>query len=138
MTKIKTLIAHNNDKITKSLVNEIEGLEYVEVVGSAKTGEETYNKIVELRPEIVFVEFNMGDMNALEMMQRTANILGKEETPLFKFIAKDISVDKTNDKYELNKKENENKNKEESVAVKGIGIKGIVEEIEKYVKEIEK
>ena len=135
MTKIKTLIAHNNSSIAKNIVNKIEELEYVEVVGSTKTGKETFNKIIELKPEIVFVEYDMGDMDVLEMMEKTADYFGKEEAPLFKFIANNISKNKTINKYELNKKENEKKNKKEEVFIKGIGTQGIIEELEKYLKE---
>ena len=135
MTKIKTLIAHNDRNIAENIVNEIEELEYVEVVGSAKTGKETFDKIIELKPEIVFLEYNMGDMDVLEMMEKIADYFGKEEAPLFKFIANNISENKTINKYELNKKENEKNNKKEEVFIKGIGTQGIIEELEKYLKE---
>ena len=135
MTKIKTLIAHNDSNIAENIVNKIEELEYVEVVGSTKTGKETFDKIIELKPEIVFVEYNMGDMDVLEMMEKTANYFGKEEAPLFKFIANNVSENKTVNKYELNKKENKKKNKKEEVFIKSMGTQGIIEELEKYLKE---
>ena len=126
MTKIKTLIAHNDSNIAENIVNKIEELEYVEVVGSAETGKETFDKIIELKPEIVFVEYDMGDMDVLEMMEKTADYFGKEEAPLFKFIS---------NKYELNKKENNKKNKEEEILIKSMGTQGIIEELEEYLKE---
>ena len=135
MNKIKTLIAHNNTKIIDNIQNDIQKLEYVEIVGSAKTGKETCNKIVELKPEIVFVEYNMGDMNALEMMEKTADSLGKDEAPEFKFISKDILEENKNDKYEIKKKANKKKKIKETATVKGMNTQGIIEILEKYAQE---
>ncbi len=136
MTKIKTLIAHNDINVTENIASNIKELEYVEIVGSANTGKETLDKIIELKPEIVFVEYDMKDMDAVEMMEKAANYFGKENTPEFKFITKDIIKTKFNDKYELNKKENKRKNKKESALVNAVGTKGIIEELEKYIKNI--
>ena len=69
MIKIRTVVAHNNEEIRNIIVNSISILEYVEVVGTATDGIETYNKIVELKPEIVFSEYNYF---------RTDMIAGKE------------------------------------------------------------
>ena len=60
MEKIRTLVAHNNDKIRNSIVNSINELDYIEVVGIANDGINTYNQIIDLEPEIVFSEYNYG------------------------------------------------------------------------------
>ena len=60
------------------------------MVGNANSGKETFDKIVELKPEIVFIEYNMGDMDVLEMMEKTSKNLQEEEMPEFKIISNDI------------------------------------------------
>ena len=59
MKKIRTLIAHNDVNITNDIVKAIENLEYVDIVGTANDGKETYNKIIDLKPEMVFAKYNM-------------------------------------------------------------------------------
>lgn len=146
--KIKAFIAHNNKKVINNIENDIQRLENVEIVGSAKTGKETCKKIIKLKPEIVFVKYDMGDMDALELMEKTADSLGKEETPEFKIISKDIlerhskndinQKDKykinQKDKYKINKKENKKKKIKETANVKGMGTKEIIETLEKLAK----
>ncbi len=138
--KIKAFIAHNNKKVINNIENDIQRLENVEIVGSAKTGKETCKKIIKLKPEIVFVKYDMGDMDALELMEKTADSLGKEETPEFKIISKDIlerhSKNDINqkDKYKINKKENKKKKIKETANVKGMGTKEIIETLEKLAK----
>ena len=97
MNKIKTFIAHKNEKEAKKLIEYIEELEYVEVVGNAKTGKEACEKIAELKPEIVFTRFDMGDMNGMEMIKTTKETL--EKSPKFKFITKKISKEETKSTY---------------------------------------
>ena len=48
MRKIRTLIAHNDENVTNNIVNNMKNLDYVEVVGTASNGKETYNKIIDL------------------------------------------------------------------------------------------
>ena len=67
MKKIRTLIAHNDVNITNDIVKAIENLEYVDIVGTAKDGKETYNKIIDLKPEMVFAKYNMENMNGFEI-----------------------------------------------------------------------
>ena len=48
MNKIRTLIAHNDMNITNNILKSVENLEYVDIVGTAKDGQETFNKIIEI------------------------------------------------------------------------------------------
>lgn len=85
MIKIRTVVAHNNEEIRNIIVNSISNLEYVEVVGTATDGIDTYNKIVELRPEIVFSEYNYSNMSGLELMKKTKEKL-QDNFPSFNTI----------------------------------------------------
>ena len=42
MNKIRTLIAHNDEIIKNEIVDSIKDLEFVEIVGTANCGKETY------------------------------------------------------------------------------------------------
>ena len=53
MEKIRILIAHNDENVKNNIVNNIKNLNYAEVVGTASSGTETYNKIIDLKPEVV-------------------------------------------------------------------------------------
>lgn len=68
--KIKVLVSHNDDYIRKSIVDSISQISYIDVVATASTGIDTYNKIVDLKPEIVFSEYNYNDMSGLELIKK--------------------------------------------------------------------
>ena len=65
MGKIRTLIAHNDENVTNNIINTMKNLDYVEVVGTANNGKETYNKIVDLKPEVVFAKIDMEHMSSM-------------------------------------------------------------------------
>ncbi len=91
MQKIRTLIAHNYTDVTNNIIKAMKDMNYVEVVGTATNGTETYNKIVDLKPEMVFVEFNIDSMNSLEIIEKAKESLN-EQTPVFNIITnKEIS-----------------------------------------------
>lgn len=64
--KIKTLIAIDNADLRNEIVNKIKELEYIDIIGTAGDGIETYNKIVNLKPEIVFAQYNLENMSGYD------------------------------------------------------------------------
>lgn len=90
MSKIRTLIAHKDERIKNEIVDSIKNLDFVEIVGTATNGIETYDKIVELKPEMVFSEYNFENMNGLDLMKKSKEKL-QHETPIFNIIVDDIS-----------------------------------------------
>lgn len=100
MNKIRTFIAHNDLNITKDIVKAVEDLEYVDIVGTAKDGKETYNKIIELKPEIVFTKYNMENMNGYEIIKSSKEKL-ENNIPVFNMIidnnVKEEEIDKVYD-----------------------------------------
>ncbi len=86
--KIRTLIAHSEEKIRKAIIDSVEKLSYVEVVGTAVNGNETYNKIVNLKPEMVFAKFDLDEMNGLEIMKKSKEEL-HNEMPVFNFLVEE-------------------------------------------------
>ena len=100
MKKIRTLIAHNDVNITNDIVKAIENLEYVDIVGTANDGKETYNKIIELKPEMVFAKYNMENMNGFEIAKSSKEKL-ENNVPIFNMIidnnVKEEEIDKVYD-----------------------------------------
>ena len=100
MKKIRTLIAHNDVNITNDIVKAIENLEYVDIVGTAKDCKETYNKIIDLKPEMVFAKYNMENMNGFEIAKSSKEKL-ENNVPIFNMIIdnniKEEEIDKVYD-----------------------------------------
>lgn len=84
MKKIRTLVAHENENVANEIVESVNKLDFVEVVGTAKNEEETTKKIIDLKPEIVFADNEIGIVN---MFEKSKQIL-KNETPIFNLITK--------------------------------------------------
>ena len=83
--KIRILVADNDQDTTNEIVNSIKELDYVEVVGMAIDWLDTYNKIIELKPEIVFSKYNLDKMDGLEVIRKTKEKL-QTEMPMFNII----------------------------------------------------
>ena len=83
--KIRIIVAHNDDDIRISIVNSISSLDYTNVVGGACDGIDAYNKIVNLKPEVVFSKYNYSNMTGLELIRKTKEIL-KDDFPSFNTI----------------------------------------------------
>ncbi len=88
MKKIKILIAHNNEEIRNKIADTIKGLDYVELVDTAADGKETYNKIIESKPEMVFAKMNLDNMDSMEIMRKSKKSL-KDNVPIFNIITSD-------------------------------------------------
>ena len=94
--KIKTLIAYNDERVRNEIVNAIQNISYVEIIGVAENGVETYKKIVDLQPEIVFTSYNMTDMNGADIIKKSKEQLNTQ-IPVFNFIANNIANDEFNE-----------------------------------------
>ena len=80
--KIRTLIAHNDINITNKIVDAIKKLDFVDIVGTAKDGTETYHKIVDLKPEMIFTKYAMDNMNGLDLVKSSKEKL-ENNIPIF-------------------------------------------------------
>ena len=83
--KIRTLIAHNDINITNKIVDAIKKLDFVDIVGTAKDGTETYHKIVDLKPEMIFTKYAMDTMNGLDLVKSSKEKL-ENNIPIFNMI----------------------------------------------------
>lgn len=88
--KIRTLIAHNEECIKDKIVSILAGIHEVEIVATSKSPEDTYNKILKYKPDMVFAKYDFGtNMNGLDIIKQSKEVL-KDNVPAFNFIATDI------------------------------------------------
>ena len=91
--KIKTLIAYDDEKIKSEIVNILNEIRDVEIVATSRSPEDTYNKIIEFTPEMVFTQYDFGtNMNGLDIIKKSKEALN-DKVPAFNFIAMDIPKD---------------------------------------------
>ena len=99
--KIKTIIAFKDTNLTNMILKSLEKLDYIDVVGTANNGQETYDKIINLKPEMVFVQYNMDSMNGYDLIKSSKDKLDKN-IPIFNFIIdeniKEEQIDKMYEK----------------------------------------
>lgn len=94
--KIRILVAYNDKTIQDDIINSINSLNYTNVVGIAAEGIDTYNKIIDLKPELVFTKYNMDDTTGLDILKKTKEKL-KEDMPVFNFIVNEMPDDQLKD-----------------------------------------
>ena len=91
--KIKTLIAYDDEKKKSEIVNILNEIRDVEIVATSRSPEDTYNKIIEFKPEMVFTQYDFGtNMNGLDIIKKSKEALN-DKVPAFNFIAMDIPKD---------------------------------------------
>lgn len=123
MTKINVLIADDMEIILQMLKDMLETNEEINVIGCAQDGEEAYEKILDLHPDLVFTDNTMPKMNGIDLITKI-NELHLEKNPQFVLV--------TGDKN-LNLFQRANDQKVIKIIQKPICNVGILEEcIEKY------
>ena len=88
--KIRTIIANNDDSEKNKIVDILNKRKDIEIVAVANSAEDTYNKIVELKPEMVFAKYEFGtNMNGLDIIKKSKAALN-DKVPVFNIITIDI------------------------------------------------
>lgn len=101
MEKIRTLIADDQKELMNYLVSILKNKEEIEIIGSAENGQEEFDKIIELEPDIVFTDNQMPKLNGLDVIDlvRKSNI---KKQPEFVLITGDRDYAIINRAYSLN------------------------------------
>ena len=79
----------------QKILESIKKLDYVDIVGVSTNGIDTYNKIVNLKPEMVFANYNFSDMNGLELIRKSKEKL-QTDMPIFNFITDKLPENEIN------------------------------------------
>lgn len=85
LNKIRTLISYNDNNVRDFIVEKVKKLNYVEIIGVSDNGNDTFSKILDLKPEMVFSNYNLDNMTGLELMRKSKETLN-EKMPIFNFI----------------------------------------------------
>lgn len=88
MEKIKILIADDMDIIAKQTKMYLEKREDTEIVGIANNGKEEIDLIKELKPDLVFTDNQMPQMNGIDVIEEVYNS-EMEDKPSFILVTGD-------------------------------------------------
>ena len=67
--KIRTLIVDDEPLALKLLAAKLSKIDDIEIVGQCKNGREAINSVVEMTPDLMFLDIQMPGMNGLEVVQ---------------------------------------------------------------------
>lgn len=67
---MKALVIDDEELARKRVVNLLEEVPGIEVVGECSNGKTAIKQINELKPDLVFLDINMKDMNGFEVLQK--------------------------------------------------------------------
>ena len=73
MRKLRVIVADDVEIIAKTNKMLVEKNENFEVIGLAKDGEEEYNMILELKPDLVVTDNQMPIMNGTDVIEKINN-----------------------------------------------------------------
>ena len=130
MEKIKTILVHNDSEVIENIKINIKNLDKVEVIATATNGKDALNKIINLKPDIVFTKFELEDMNGMDLLEKTSKKL-YYETPKFKYISSKLTLKTDNKEYDV---DDEDEIEDSFVFVKELGIEEIIRTLKEYKK----
>lgn len=87
--KIRVFVTYNNEQTRDNIVNSVNSLDFANVIGEAENGIDSYNKIINLKPDIVFAEYQMSDMSGIDLIKKSKKTL-ENKTPMFNIIGKNV------------------------------------------------
>ncbi|APG59049.1 LytR/AlgR family response regulator transcription factor [Christiangramia salexigens] len=67
---MKALIIDDEELARKRVLNLLEDIEEISVIGECATGKSAVKSINEQRPDLIFLDINMKDMNGFEVLQK--------------------------------------------------------------------
>ena len=79
--KITILVADDNNDFTATLSSYLEQEEEMEIIGIARDGNEAYNMVLELQPDIILLDMIMPHLDGLGVLEKIADT-DMEKRPL--------------------------------------------------------
>ena len=84
--KIKVLIAYDDEKTAEDIACVINNIDYAEVVGICANEHDTLNKIIKLKPTMVFAKYEKNGLDGLDIAKKVGEKLGKWKMPVFNIL----------------------------------------------------
>ena len=132
MNKTKIMLVHNNSDVIENIKINIKNLNKVEIVATASDGKDALDKIIKLKPDIVFTKFELEDMDGMELLEKVSKKL-YYETPKFKYISSKLTLKTDNKEYDVDE-DDEDEIEDSFVFVKELGIEEIIRTLKEYKK----
>ncbi len=92
-SKIKVFIGFQNKEIKENITKIINDSSLAEIVGVSENEEDILKQIIELKPEMVFMQYNYNKTNACDMI-KNANGKLKVDMPIFNIIDDNVPIEK--------------------------------------------
>lgn len=89
--KITIFLGLDDDEMEQEIRKQLRRLKYVEIIGTAKNGVDTYKKILRLKPDMVFFKYGFEDMKGYDIVMGIADKL-ELDTPIFNFLTEPDGV----------------------------------------------
>lgn len=102
MEKIKVLIADDVNELVETLKIILQKDEKIEVIGIANDGQDEYDKIIKLQPDLVFTDNQMPKMTGIEVIEKINNEPIITKKPDFILVTGDRDYNIYKKAYELN------------------------------------
>lgn len=83
--KVQVVLIHDDKQEQEKISNILRNIKDVELLAVCNNANDGYHKIIELKPTMVFMKYDLDGMNGLNMVETTHNEL-KEETPIYNMI----------------------------------------------------
>ena len=87
MEKLNVAIADDNERMVRLLSDIIKGDDELEVIATAKDGEEAYDMIVNHEPDVVLLDIVMPKLDGLSVMDKIKNDRNVKKHPAFIMIS---------------------------------------------------
>ncbi len=67
---IRVLVADDHNMFVEGIESILDGLDHIQVVGSANTGPEVFERLKEIEADVVLLDINLPGMNGIEVCQK--------------------------------------------------------------------
>ena len=89
MEKVKVILADDQEIFNTIRADFLKKIDYVEILGLAKDGQEEYDMIKELKPDIVITDNQMPYMNGIDVIEKVKNDNEIIDKPCFIIVSAD-------------------------------------------------